>query len=63
MWRRRAIRVHRAPLGEVDRSVRFGIPVTSVARTLGDRAHELDDEATYRMVREPSSASCASPGA
>jgi very-short-patch-repair endonuclease len=49
---RRAIRVHRAPLGEVDQSVRFGIPVTSVARTVADLAHELDDEATYRMVRE-----------
>jgi hypothetical protein len=32
--------------------VRFGIPVTPVARTLGDLAQELDDEATYRMVRE-----------
>jgi very-short-patch-repair endonuclease len=49
---RRAIRVHRAPVGEVDRSVRFGIPITSVARTVADMAHELDAEATHRMVRE-----------
>ncbi|HYN52467.1 MAG TPA: DUF559 domain-containing protein [Thermoleophilaceae bacterium] len=49
---RDGIRVHRAPLEEIDRAVRFGIPVTSVARTVADLAHELDDEATYRLVRE-----------
>ena len=49
---RKGIRVHRASLHEIDRTLRLGIPVTSVARTVADLAHELDDEATFRLVRE-----------
>jgi hypothetical protein len=49
---REGIRVHRASLHEIDRTLRLGIPVTSVARTVADLAHELDDEATFRLVRE-----------
>ena len=49
---RDGIRVHRASLHEIDRTLRLGIPVTSVARTVADMAHELDDEGTFRLVRE-----------
>lgn len=49
---RDGIRVYRAPLQGVDRAMRQGIPVTSVARTVADLAHDLDDEATFRLVRE-----------
>ena len=36
----------------IDRTMRRGIPMTSGARTVADMAHELDDEATFRLVRE-----------
>ncbi len=49
---RDGIHVHRAPLDAMDRALRYGIPVTSVARTVADLAHELDDEDTLRLVRE-----------
>jgi very-short-patch-repair endonuclease len=46
------IDAHRADLHPRDRTVRHGIPVTTVARTLADLAHSLDDESLHRVVRE-----------
>ncbi|MEA2294811.1 MAG: hypothetical protein QOE86_2450 [Solirubrobacteraceae bacterium] len=49
--KRPGIVIHRAPLdGEV--TVRDGIPVTTVARTLADLAHVLDADSLTRAVRE-----------
>jgi very-short-patch-repair endonuclease len=48
---RRGIRLHRAIVHPRERSVRHGIPVTSVARTLLDVA-ELPSESTLRRVYE-----------
>ena len=50
--RRPRIDAHRARLHPRDRTVRRGIPVTTVARTLVDLAHALDDHALHRAVRE-----------
>jgi very-short-patch-repair endonuclease len=50
--RRARIDAHRADLHPRDRTVRHGIPVTTVARTLADLAHSLDDESLHRVVRE-----------
>ena len=49
---RARIDVHRADLHPRDRTTRHGIPVTTVARTLADLAHSLDDESLHRVVRE-----------
>jgi very-short-patch-repair endonuclease len=49
---RRGTDVHRAILARRDRTVRRGIPVTSVARALADLAHALDDERYHRVVKE-----------
>jgi very-short-patch-repair endonuclease len=46
------IHVHRARMHPVDRTIRGRIPVTSVARTLADLAHVLDDESLHRAIRE-----------
>ncbi len=43
---------HRATLAPADRTTVRGIAVTSVARTLADHAHLLDDDALERAVRE-----------
>ena len=48
--RRARIDVHRAYLHPRDRTTRHGIPVTTVARTLADLAHSLDDQALHRVV-------------
>jgi predicted transcriptional regulator of viral defense system len=45
-----AVHVRRTTPGE--RAVHFGIPVTSVARTIVDLAHELDADELERLVRE-----------
>jgi len=50
--RRPRIDAHRARLHPRDRTVRQGIPVTTIARTLVDLAHVLDDESLHRLVRE-----------
>jgi very-short-patch-repair endonuclease len=42
---------HRGPL-DGDVVIRNGIPVTTVARTIVDLAHELDEDEIRRMVRE-----------
>jgi hypothetical protein len=43
---------HRATLAQRDRTVHRGIPVTSVARTLADLAHVLDDDRLEQAVRD-----------
>jgi predicted transcriptional regulator of viral defense system len=40
--RRRGVIVHRAPLGDNQRTVRDGVPVTTVERTLTDVAHSSE---------------------
>src|SRR3954470_9975952 len=50
--RRARIDVHRAHLHPRDRTTRHGIPVTTVARTLADLSHSLDDASLHRVVRE-----------
>jgi very-short-patch-repair endonuclease len=50
--RRTAIVGHRGDLHDNDRTVRRGIPVTTVARALADCSHVLDDEALHRAVKE-----------
>jgi very-short-patch-repair endonuclease len=51
--RRPGIRIHRRPtLGSRDLAVCDGIPVTSIVRTLLDRAAELDEAALERAVNE-----------
>jgi hypothetical protein len=50
--RRPGFDTHRAHLTPTDRTVRHRIPVTSVARTLADLAHSLDDQSLHRAVRE-----------
>ena len=50
--RRPRIETHRGRLAVADRTVHRGIPVTSVARTLVDLGHLLDDESLERVVRE-----------
>jgi hypothetical protein len=50
--RKRRIDAHRADLHPRDRTTRHGIPVTTVARTLVDLSHSLDDESLHRVVRE-----------
>jgi very-short-patch-repair endonuclease len=49
---RRGTDVHRGALARQDRTDRRGIPVTSLARTLADCSHVLDDEALHRAVKE-----------
>lgn len=49
---RPGIEVHRRSLPERDRTVRHGIPVTSVVRTLVDRAAILDRRGIEREVSE-----------
>jgi very-short-patch-repair endonuclease len=49
---RRRVDSHQARLTSADRTVRQRIPVTSVARTLIDLAHTLDDQSLHRAVRE-----------
>jgi very-short-patch-repair endonuclease len=49
---RRRVDVHRASLDPRDRTVRHGIPVTTLARTLADLAHSLDDASYHRAVKE-----------
>jgi very-short-patch-repair endonuclease len=46
------IDVHRSPLPPDEVTVRDGIPVTTVARTLTDLAHVLDPDSLTRAVRE-----------
>jgi very-short-patch-repair endonuclease len=41
---------HRARLDPADRTIRRGIPVTTVARTLVDLDHHLDDDPGYESV-------------
>jgi very-short-patch-repair endonuclease len=50
--RRPRIDTHRALLAPEDVTVRHRIPVTSVARTLADLAHSLDDARYHRVVKE-----------
>jgi hypothetical protein len=50
--RRPRIDTHRAVLAPQDRMIRRGIPVTSIARTLADLAHSLDDATYHRAVKE-----------
>jgi very-short-patch-repair endonuclease len=50
--RKPRIDAHRADLHPRDRTTRHGIPVTTVARTLVDLSHSLDDESLHRVVRE-----------
>ncbi len=50
--RRARIDAHRAHLHPRDRTIRHGIPVTTVARTLVDLSHSLDDQSLHRVVRE-----------
>jgi very-short-patch-repair endonuclease len=50
--RRAGIDAHRAHLHPRDRTVRQGIPVTTVARTLADLARILDDQSLHRVIRE-----------
>lgn len=49
---RRRIVAHQARLAPEDVTVRHRIPVTSVARTLADLAHSLDDARYHRVVKE-----------
>jgi hypothetical protein len=49
---RRRVDVHRASLDPRDHTVRHGIPVTTLARTLADLAHSLDDASYHRAVKE-----------
>lgn len=49
---RRRVVAHQARLARADHTTRHGIPVTSVARTLADLAHVLDDLRLHRVVRE-----------
>jgi very-short-patch-repair endonuclease len=49
---RTGIRVHQSPLDPHERVEHRGIPMTSVARTLADLAHELDEDDLVRTVRE-----------
>ena len=44
--------VHRADLAPRERTVRRGIPVTTVARTFADLARCLDDASLHRAVKE-----------
>jgi len=46
------IRVHRAPLPAGDRAVVDGVPVTSVARTIADLAHDLAERDLRGVIRE-----------
>ncbi|MEA2176901.1 MAG: hypothetical protein QOG77_198, partial [Solirubrobacteraceae bacterium] len=50
--RRPRIDAHRAELAPQDRSIRHHIPVASVARTLADLAHTLDDKSLHRVVKD-----------
>jgi very-short-patch-repair endonuclease len=50
--RKPRIDAHRADLHPRDRTTRHGIPVTTIARTLVDLSHSLDDESLHRVVRE-----------
>jgi very-short-patch-repair endonuclease len=50
--RHAAITAHRAELAPEDVTVRFGIPVTTVARTLVDLAHELSLDDLAGALRE-----------
>jgi hypothetical protein len=50
--RRARIDVHRSRLHPRDRTTRHGIPVTTIARTLVDLSHSLDDESLHRVIRE-----------
>jgi very-short-patch-repair endonuclease len=50
--RRAGIVIHRGDLGAGDVDVRHGIRVTSVARTLADCSHSLDDARFHRAVKE-----------
>jgi very-short-patch-repair endonuclease len=49
---RRRIVAHQAQLAPRDRTVRQGIPVTSIGRTLADLAHSLDDARYHRVIKE-----------
>jgi very-short-patch-repair endonuclease len=48
----RRVDAHRAQLHARDRATWRRIPVTSIARTLVDLAHVLDDESLHRVVKE-----------
>jgi very-short-patch-repair endonuclease len=50
--RRPGFDTHRAHLAPPERTVRHRIPVTSVARTLADLAHTLDEQSLHRTIRE-----------
>ena len=50
--KRPRIDVHRARLPARDRTTLHRIPVTTVARTLADLAHSLDDKSLHRAVKE-----------
>jgi very-short-patch-repair endonuclease len=50
--RRPGISVHVRRTTPGERAVHFGIPVTTVARTIVDLAHELDADELERLVRE-----------
>ena len=43
---------HQGAVAARDRTTRHGIPVTTIARTLVDLSHSLDDESLHRVVRE-----------
>jgi very-short-patch-repair endonuclease len=49
---RQRVDCHQARLAPQDRMIRRGIPVTSIARTLADLAHSLDDATYHRAVKE-----------
>lgn len=49
---RDGIRVHQQPIHPEDRATHRGIPVTSVARTIADLAHDLIGDELTRMARE-----------
>jgi hypothetical protein len=50
--RRRRVDSHQGAVADRDRTTRHGIPVTTVARTLVDLSHSLDDESLHRVIRE-----------
>jgi very-short-patch-repair endonuclease len=50
--RRPGIAIHRAQLHPRDHTTRHGIRITSLARTLADISHSLDDERFHRAVKE-----------
>jgi very-short-patch-repair endonuclease len=50
--RRRRVDSHQGAVADRDRTTRHGIPVTTIARTLVDLSHSLDDESLHRVVRE-----------